>query len=278
MPLALDHALILHDDLDAAEAATRRLGFAPTPRGHHGQGMGTANVTVMMPDCKTYFEQLAVTEPTPRNADKRERLAARGRHLYGAAFKGDARAEAARFAALGVGAGEAFDFSRPVDLPGGAQEARFAIAMLAPGALPGLYAFVCQQFTPHVVWRPDFLDHPNGARAVAGLWGVAPDPAALAAAWRRLVGDAAVLTAEGLEVSAGTARFTYLRPEIWAARFGPSPAGDGPQLLALHVFTGPRARLEAVWRAGGVAWRETAAGLHAPDPGGFGADLIASPT
>ena len=34
----VDHAVVLVRDLDAAEAAWRRIGFAPTPRGRHTLG------------------------------------------------------------------------------------------------------------------------------------------------------------------------------------------------------------------------------------------------
>ena len=46
--LGLDHVIILVRDLDDADARMARLGFRPTPRGHHSAHMGTANSTVML--------------------------------------------------------------------------------------------------------------------------------------------------------------------------------------------------------------------------------------
>lgn len=276
--LALDHALILHADLDAAEAAARRLGFRPTPRGQHGQGMGTANVTIMMPDGTTYFELLGITEPTARNESKRAALDTLGPHLNGVAFKGDAAAEAARFAALGVGEGPSYPFARAVDLPGGVRDARFAVAVMTRDALPPLRCFVCQHFTPEVVWRPDYLDHPNGARSVTGVWGVAADPAALAAPWRRLFGEAVRETAEGISVQAGSAIIRFLLPGAWQARFGTLPDGGTPRVLALEIATGPADAARAALAAGGVVPQALPEGLWVPDTVGFGTGLLLRPS
>lgn len=272
--LELDHALILHDDLDGAGAAARRLGFRPTPTGYHGQGLGTANATIMMPDRQTYFELIAVTEPTPRNADKRAALDARGPHLLGTAFKGDARAARADFAALGVAEGEAFDFVRQVDLPSGPREARFAIAQIAAGTLPGLYSFVCEHFTPDVVWREDYLEHPNGARAVSGLWGVAPDPGALAEAWRPLFGNRVALRDGVLEIDAGAGRFRYLAPAAWSEMFGETPSGPGPHLRALEIAVTSASALEDLLSAGRVDWERRASRIAVPDRIGFGCTVL----
>ncbi len=276
MRLDFDHAQILHDDLDSAAAAAVRLGFRPTPPGLHGQGLGTANVTVVMPDRATYFEVLAVTAPTERNAAKRAALAARGAHLFGAAFKADARAAAVRLARLDMAEGPAFEFAREVDLPDGAAEARFAVAQLRDGTLPGLYAFVCQHFTPGRVWHPDCLDHPNGARAVAGLWGVTPDAAATASACARLFGNATQRSAEGVVIDSGAVRLRYLTPEAWAARFGevvtaPPPT---PQLRALEIAVTSAARLEDRLAGAGVTWQAAGRRRLVTEVQGFGTMLL----
>jgi hypothetical protein len=273
----LDHVVVLHDDLAAAAAAARRLGFRPTPAGRHGQGLGTANVTVMMPDRVTYFEIMAIAEATARNEGKRAALAARGSHVHAVALSDDASASAARFAALGIGAGPAFDFARPVDLPGGRQEARFAIAEVADGTLPGLAAFVCQHFTRAAVWRPDRLDHPNGALAVTGLWGTAPEPRALARSFAGIFGAEAVAAGTELRIAAGPATLRYLSPAAWAERFGATPAGAVPVLRMIEIAVGARGPLDRALAAGGVAAREADGSLFVPDTIGFGAALLFTP-
>ena len=275
--LAVDHALIVHDDLAASAAALARLGFNPTPVGYHGKSLGTANVTVMLPDRETYFEMIATVEPTPHNAGKRAALAAHGPHPFGLAFKGDARAAQTDFAAAGVAEGEAFDFDREVALAGGPARARFAIAQIAQGTLPGLYAFVCQQFTPDVVWRADHLDHPNGARALVGLWGVTREAAGTAAAWRRLFGAAVHETDGAVRIATPTAAIRYLPPATFAARFGPLLPDRDPGLMVLELSVTDIAATRDHLAAAGVSAEtaETAAGgLLVPDTLGLGAAFL----
>jgi hypothetical protein len=272
--LAVDHALIVHDDLAACAAALARLGFRPTPVGYHGQSLGTANVTVMLPDRETYFEMIATVEATPHNAAKRAVLAAHGPHPFGLAFKGDARAAQTDFAAAGVAEGEAFDFEREVALAGGPARARFAIAQIAEGTLPGLYAFVCQQFTPDVVWRADHLEHPNGARALVGLWGVARDRAGTAAAWRRLFGAAVRETDGEVRIATPTAAVRYLPPAAFTARCGlPLPDRD-PGLVVLELSVADIAATREHLAAVDVPVERMAGRLLVPDTLGLGAAFL----
>ncbi|CAN0461854.1 unnamed protein product, partial [Ectocarpus fasciculatus] len=80
-----DHLYLLVSSLTGGSRFIENAGFRATPVGHHGSGLATANTTIMMPDERTYFELLTVTEPTPANAEKREALAERGNHMAGIA-------------------------------------------------------------------------------------------------------------------------------------------------------------------------------------------------
>ena len=134
----IDHCVLLVRDLDAAERAMARLGFRPTPRGYHSAHMGTANATVVFRD-GTYFETLGVVAETAYNEATRAELAQR-EGLYGIALKtDDARGAAAEFAAAGLGPPEAVDFVRPVELPGGPQDAAFTVARTHPNTFPAAW-------------------------------------------------------------------------------------------------------------------------------------------
>lgn len=276
MDLELDHALILHDDLEKGSAALKGLGFTATPRGYHGKTLGTANTTVMMPDRRTYFEVTVVAEPTAHNADKRDGLGQHGAHLFGLAFKGNARSAADRFKALGIENGEAFEFARPVELPGGVEPARFAVAQLQAGTLPGLFSFVCEQFTPGVVWRSDCLDHPNDARSIAGGWGVAEDLDTLAKHWHRLFGEAVKSTGDGLEIVLGAAKFSFLTPYRWTEMFGEAPECKTPHLRALEIKVGSFNALEQALGSGDVSWDHLGSMRRVEDRYGLGTMLLFS--
>jgi catechol 2,3-dioxygenase-like lactoylglutathione lyase family enzyme len=217
--LGLDHVIILVRDLDDAEARMARLGFRPTPRGYHSAHMGTANATVMLPN-GTYFETLGVVQPTPKNADTRAMLTKR-EGPFGLALKtDDAHGAAAGFEAAGIADGAALDFIRPVELPGGNRDARFTIASTRSGVAPGVSLFVCQQHTPDIVWREDFLDQPNGATGLAEVIGVAADLAAIEQAYGVIFGDRVERGEDRVTIAAGDAVITFATPGAFAERFG----------------------------------------------------------
>ncbi|MEQ9814089.1 MAG: VOC family protein [Azospirillaceae bacterium] len=255
-----DHAILLVDDLDAAERGVAALGFRPTPRGVHGAGLGTANATVMMPDGRTYFEVLGVVDPNPRNADKQAKLARRGRHLYGLALKGDARAAAELFGTAGIREGDAFDFARDVDLPAGRAEARFTIAQTRADSLPGVWLFVCQQHTPDVVWRPDYLEHANGARSVTALIGSTGDRAALAEAWASLLGDRLHRADDAFRFDLGGTAIVFADPAALVDRLGVADPGAAPGLSVLAVQVASLAAAGDVLAQSGVPHHATPAG------------------
>jgi hypothetical protein len=271
----LDHCIILVRDLDRAERQMARLGFRPTPRGHHSDHMGTANATVMFGD-GTYFETLGVVADRPANAHTREHLATVGEGLHGLALKSDDAAAAAR--ALGpLADGEPVDFVRPVDLPEGRRDARFTIVRTIQNSLPGVYLFVCQQHTPEVVWRPDHLDHPNGALGVVELVGVADDPAAMAAPIERIGGTAIVATPDAVTARLGSARLGFLTPTAFGRRYAVPPVqtrGGQPGLLALRIAVGDPKAAGDLLRANGATVARSAAGtLCVPPEGCCGAWL-----
>lgn len=78
-------------------------------------------------------------------------------------------------------------FSREV-LPGGRAEARFQLAERPFPGMPSLTVLACEQMTPELVWRPDFLDHPNGAIGIDQLELSSATPDADAHALSQLAG------------------------------------------------------------------------------------------
>lgn len=267
--LGLDHVITLAQDLGRAETALHRLGFRVTPRGVHSAEMGTANATAVLRD-RTYVELMTVLNETPLNRSlaviQREREG-----LIGIAMKtDDARAAAAEFAGVGVGAGEAADFSRPVEMPGGVRDAAFTIARLDPAKTPGAWMFVCQHHTPEVVWRVDHLDHPNAASGLAEVVGIATDLDALERAYAPIFGrERAWRTDERLVIDAGSATIAFLAPIAFAARFGQTPLDPDPHLAALSFHTGSLDRAGDVLRANHVGFARSPSRNRIVVPPGF---------
>src|SRR5882757_4780625 len=110
MPRLIDHLVICVHDLDRAEQSLRTLGFTLTPTGVHP--FGTSNHLALFEN--NFLEILAVTDaaavPAPRPG--RFSFAAHNQNFLASAegmsmlvlYSANAEADAARFAARGIGA------------------------------------------------------------------------------------------------------------------------------------------------------------------------------
>ena len=218
----IDHVVVnVLDRLDAATEIYRRLGFHLTPRGHHTLGSSN-HLAVFGTD---YLELLGYE---PGRGALRADIAGHAAGLGGLVFKPPADpgfAEALR--ARGVPLSDAREFSRPVALPGGAQDAAFRVVVVED-AVPGGRVFFCHHHTPALVWRDEWRGHPNGVTGIVEFAILADDPARAAAPFAQLFGDAAVRPAEGgLALPAGEAQIVFLDAAGLARRYGPAAVGDG---------------------------------------------------
>jgi hypothetical protein len=232
-----DHCMVLVEDLDGTDRRLERLGFRPTPRGVHSASMGTANSTVLFRN-RTYLEPLGILAPTPLNAGQRKRLAEH-EGPYGLAFKtDDATAAAALLAALGLGDGTVVEFARPVETAHGPEMAAFTVARTLPSSLPGGWFFCCQHHRPDLVWREDYLDHPNGALGLRLLIAAVDSLDFAAEAYGPLFGDRLQIEADRIVIAAGTTQILLLRGPTFLELYGlpPEPASDrGVRFAAMAI-------------------------------------------
>lgn len=186
----LDHVIVGVRDLEAARAGWARLGFTITPRGRH-IGWGTANYCVMFPG--DYVELLGIVDPS-LYVHGLDRFVAEREGLLGLAFAtDDTDAAFARFAAADIAAEPPKDLSRLLELPQGEVRPAFQLVHpVEPEATLGVKAFACRHLTRALVWQPDWLAHPNGARRIAAVTIAVTDPSAYAERYRRLLGPDAV--------------------------------------------------------------------------------------
>ena len=183
MAVVVDHAVInVLESMDDAVARFVALGFAPTARGHHS--LGSINHLMVLQN--DYLELVGIE----RGAQKvRREIADSPLGLNGLVFgTDDARALHQRLLAEGVPVSAPVDFDRPVEIDGEMRIAAFTTVRVAQEHLPAGRVYFCEHKTPSLVWQPQWQSHPNGARALAALVVVVPDPREQATRLARLLG------------------------------------------------------------------------------------------
>lgn len=245
----LDHVVILINDIDAAQAAWSRLGFHLTPRGFHS--IGTRNHCMMFGT--DYVELLSVVKPHPVTRYFSEFLS-KGDGAAALAFStDDSQACWESLRASGIDADPPVDFSRPVELDSGTREARFRVTQLPVEATPGCRTFLCEHFTPELVWLPAYQRHPLGVTGIAGITVVADDAAEAAHAFARVAGVAPSLGAADAQVRVGG---FVIDIESAAHRHGRTgqPAvsnREGPRIVALRLQVEDLSHADRTLRARG---------------------------
>jgi len=219
----LDHVVVnAMFETDDAAACFTALGFALTPRGYHS--LGSVNHLMMFGDHYLELVGLPVGATTVRREILESRLG-----IDGLVFSsGDAQATYARLRSAGIDASEPQTFSRPVQIDGSEQLARFATTRLTPGELPAGRVYFCEHLTPQWVFRDEWTHHPNGARALTELTVISADPLAEAHRYALTAGQGEVVptadasgatTAATLRMHGFTLAFTT--DAQYRARYGP---------------------------------------------------------
>ena len=243
----LDHIVIdVRDRIDEAAQRFAELGFQLTPRGHHT--LGSSNHLAMF--VTDYLELLGFG---PGGATRAE-IESFPIGLNGLVFKADDAERIYRHAlAAGLPIQPVQSFSRPVTLAGLTRDARFRTTRLDPNRVPMGRVYFCEHFTPDLVWRPEWQNHPNGARAVARVVVATPEPQRTAALFQALFGSAPASGSDGrLLITAGTARIELTPPAAVDREFGEAaadPAGRREYLAAAEFTVASRRETERLLRS-----------------------------
>jgi len=219
-PPVLDHVVIdVRDRMDEAAQTFAALGFHLTPRGHHT--LGSMNHLAMF--ATDYLELLGFGA----EGANRPELAPFPVGLNGLVFMtGDADAVHAHAADAGLPILPVQSFSRPVELGGAPQDARFRTTRLDPSKIAMGRVYFCEHLTPALVWRPEWQSHPNGARAVARVIVATAAPRRTASLFAALFGSDSVAERDGkCIVAAGAAQVELMTQGAVAAEFGDAAAG-----------------------------------------------------
>src|SRR5688500_15027941 len=172
----LDHIAHFVPDADAASAALERLGFTLTPFSAQSHRLepggplvpaGTGNRCVMLHS--GYLEFLTPTGESVV-ADQLRTAIRRHTGVHLIAFgTGAAEADHARLAREGFTPGDPVALQRPISTPNGESTARFTVVRVPPGTMAEGRIQYCQHHTPELVWQEQWLDHENGALALAAV-------------------------------------------------------------------------------------------------------------
>lgn len=156
----LDHVVVnTLRDMDAAHEIFVALGFNVTPRGHHSLG----SINHLMMTKGAYLELVGV----PREGTQRQEVLDSPFGLNGLVFRStDADADFARLTKAKLPAQPPGTFSRPVTIGGKTLDARFKTVRFPLDAFHGGRVYFCQHLTPELVWRDEWLSHPNGFKAI----------------------------------------------------------------------------------------------------------------
>ena len=133
------------------------------------------------------------------------------------------------------------EFSRPVDLADGPHDASFRVVRLASQLVPNGRVFFCQHFTPELVWREEWRQHPDGVIDIVEFVIAASDPQKTAALYRSIFGDKALSNhSGGVAMQAGNATVSWLTPEAigrHVAGIAPVSADGSDRMVALVLKT-----------------------------------------
>ncbi|MGV1794449.1 VOC family protein [Rhizobium sp. A37_96] len=215
-PLVLDHAVIgVLDQLDAAAALYRKLGFALTPRGYHT--LGSINHLAVFTD--NYLELLGFP---PEGAKARSDLWSYPAGLNGLAFRTtDAAALQGELAAAGKPVTDWKDFSRPVDVDGVQKPASFRTFQIGGDAISNGRFFFCQHNTPELVWRSVDQNHPNSVVNISDVFIVSRAPQTITGLLDGFPAASAPQAGkDGISIQAGIVTIHLLSEDSAAARFG----------------------------------------------------------
>ncbi|GAA4252285.1 VOC family protein [Azospirillum formosense] len=229
----IDHLVIVVRDLEKAQDAYRRMGFTISPMGRHGE-LKSANHTLMF-GAGDYLELLAIEQPHPFTAFFSDVLKTREGIAAAALKTDDARAAQRLLVEAGYPAGEPVEFGRPVELPGGAQQARFTTTAIDGVPEWGGRVFLCQHHTRDVVWRPELIQHDNTVTGLAALVVAADDPDATASSYARLFGTAVETRGPARVVPTGSAPIVVADPAAlqWGWTGDPALAVPRPFLAGV---------------------------------------------
>ena len=282
MARGLDHIVHAVADLDAAADVYRRCGFQVGARNRHP--WGTHNHVVQMPGF--FIELLTVAEPDKLGDDglsqqfgiPNQQAIARGDGFSMLVLESDDSAgDVAGFAEAKIGVADVLPFSRQATLPdGSAATVGFSLAFARDPASPRTLFATCRQTNPEAFWTTAYQQHPNGAKAVAGVVLVSGRPPDHAAFLKSFTGvDEIEQRVAGIALRTPRGEIDVLAPQTFGERYGVvCEAGEGAVIAGLRIGVANLDDVESALRDGEIPLHRQGAFLCVPPQAAFGVTLI----
>jgi hypothetical protein len=286
MTRPIDHLVVAVRDLDEAARLYERLGFQVGGRNRHP--WGTENRLIQFPG--SFIELITVGEVTDASPeDSRSfdfgsfvaRYLVRREGLAMLALKSaDAEADAAAFAAAGLGDFEPFFFERRSRRADGSEApVAFTLAFAQDPDAPDAGFFACQHHAPENLWNLAFQSHPNGADGISAVVLASEEPLRHAAFLGRFT-DAVEAAPAGhdLSLALGDARMDVVTPDDAAELYGSVEVDPHRPEFAAFAIRVPDVRFVALHLdAAGVPHQQIGSRLVVPASAAHGVAIAFDP-
>lgn len=238
----IDHLVLPVTTLKLARSRLTALGFTVAPDAQHPFGSG--NCCILFSN-RTYLEPITILDRVAADVAaaegvffiKRLKRFAEHRRSEGFAMvalnSDDAEAALADLEAAGLSNGSLYAFERMAQMPDGSeQEIGVRLAYADDPNAPDATFFACQHLSPELLFRPDYLTHPNGALGICGVTAVAENPADFHILLAGATGQRALrATSFGVEATVDGEAVAVLTPAGFRARYGVEPPDPHRGLL-----------------------------------------------
>jgi hypothetical protein len=248
----VDHVVIdVRDRIDDAMAVYRSLGFSLTERSTHT--LGSVNHLAVFES--SYLELLGFgASGTPRSDIAQFPIG-----LNGLVFNTESADDLfCELKCRGLPVNPPQLFSRPVALPQSVEQAQFQAVRMPDAASFGRVYF-CQHLTPDLIWRRDWMNHPNAAIGLTKVSIAASFPSNSADIFRRLFGPESVVCGSGAacKLAAGAVTIELVEPGALEEELRdacPLPFGRKDFVARLGIRTASLSQTVRVLRSNGISF------------------------
>jgi len=246
----LDHVVIdTRDRIDDALAVYRSLGFFLTARSTHT--LGSVNHLAVFE--VTYLELLGFGASGVPRPD----IAQFPIGLNGLVFNTQSADDLFReLQSKDLPVNPPQSFSRPMALARSIEQVRFRAVRMPDAASFGRVYF-CQHLTPELVWRREWMHHPNGAIALTKVSIAAGSPSGSADIFRRLFGPETVScgSSASCKLTAGAVTIELVEPGALQEELRdafPMPSGRKDFVARLGIRITSLSKTAGVLRSNGI--------------------------